>query len=453
MVPTPVPSGISNGYLRPGDGIVQVGSVPGGVTGVCRGGIDWLGVLYYVIGPKLYAIGADGTYTDLGSVGDGPPVSMAYGPSSTTSPNGLLAIASGGSLFYYDGASLTQVTDADLGAVNDVIWVDGYFMTTDGEFLVVTELNDPTAVDPLKYGTAEADPDPVVALMKLRNEVVAINRYTIEMFDNVGGNGFPFARMEGAQVMRGCIGAKACCVYEESIAFIGSARNEAPGVYIGGNGSSTKISTVEIDRILADFTEQQLALAVLEARNDNGHSHLYVHLPDRTLVFDSAASRAVESAVWFSLSSSLTGFGTYRARFFVWCYDRWNVGDPNSARVGRTTQTVATHWGDRVAWEFQTIFAYNESRGAIVHRLELVALTGRVALGVDPTISTSHTLDGVTFGQASVIQAGTIGDRAQRLVWRRQGLMRNFRGQRFQGTSDAPLAFMRLEAELEALAH
>jgi hypothetical protein len=100
-----------------------------------------------------------------------------------------LAIASGGRLYYWNG-TLTQVTDPDLGVVLDVVWVDGYFMTTDGESLVVTELSDPTQVNPLKYGSSEVDPDPVVALLKLRNEVYALNRNTIEVFDNVGGEFF-----------------------------------------------------------------------------------------------------------------------------------------------------------------------------------------------------------------------------------------------------------------------
>jgi hypothetical protein len=37
-------------------------------------------------------------------------------------------------------------------------------------------------------------------------------------------------------------------------------------------------------------------------------------------------------------------------------------------------------------------------------------------------------------------------------VWRRNGFMRSFRGQRFQGTSDAHLGIMRLEIEAEGLA-
>ena len=76
-------------------------------------------------------------------------------------------------------------------------------MLTDGEFLIVTELNDPFSVSPLKYGSSEADPDPVKAILKLRNEPYALNRYTIEVFDNVGGEGFPFQRIEGAQTQTG----------------------------------------------------------------------------------------------------------------------------------------------------------------------------------------------------------------------------------------------------------
>lgn len=446
MVPTPVPSGISNGYLRPGDGVVQVGEVPDDVSGACRGTINWDGVLYAVIGSKLYSLDAAGAYTPLGDVGSGGPVKLTYSFDR-------LAIESGGGLYYYDGTSVVEVTDPDLGTVIDVVFLDGYFVFTDGEFIGVTELADPTSVLPFKYGSSEIDPDPVVAVLTTRNELAAVNRYTIEMFSNIGGSNFPFQRVDGAQVMRGAVGTKACCVFNEAIAFIGSGRNEQPGIYIANNGSSTKISTVEIDRVLAEFTEQQLAVAVMESRNDNAHTHLYVHLPDRTLVFDAAGSQAVKAAVWYTLTTSMTGFGLYRARFFCWCYNRWNVGDPNSQRMGRTDQSVSTHWGETVRWEFATVFTYNESRGAIVHRIEMVGLTGRAAVGTDPTVSTSYSLDGVQWGQSKPIAVGGFGERGKRIVWRRNGFMRNFRAQRFQGTSDAHLGVMRLEVELEGLAH
>lgn len=443
LVPVPKKSGISNGFLRPGDGLVANGTGPG----IDRGGINWNGVCYRVMGTKLVTVASNGAVTVLGDVG-GPVntlVTMDYSFDR-------LAIASGGRLHYWNGA-LTQVTDHDLGVVLDVVWVDGYFMTTDGTSLVVTELIDPTQVNPLKYGSSEVDPDPVVALLKLRNEVYALNRNTIEVFDNVGGDFFPFQRIDGAQIQKGVIGTQGCCVYLETVAFLGSGRNEQPGIYLGANAQAQKISTQEIDMLLLNYTEAQLATVKLEARNDKNHQHLYVHLPDRTVVYDAAASEALGEQVWFTLTTSQVGFSQYRARNLVWAYDKWLVGDPQSSTIGYMVQDIGSHWGQIVRWEFGTLIAYNEGNGAIFNELELVALTGRVALGVDPIISTSYSVDGLAWSQDRPIRVGTTGSTKKRLAWFQQGHMLNWRIQRFRGDSQAHLSFARLEAQIEALAY
>jgi hypothetical protein len=400
------------------------------------------------MGSKLVIVSSTGVVTILGDVeSNGKLVTLDYSFDR-------LAIASNDKLWYWSpGSGLVQVTDPDLGIVLDVVWVDGYFMTTDGEFLVVTELSDPTQVNPLKYGSSEIDPDPVVALLKLRNEIYALNRNTIEVYDNVGGDLFPFQRIDGAQIEKGVVGTHACCVYLESIAFLGSGFNEAPGVYLGGNAKANKISTQEIDQILLEFTEEQLATVKLEARNDKAHEHLYIHLPDRTIVFDAAATQDLGQPVWFVLTSSLVGLSKYRAQNLVYCYDKWLVGDPTNTSVGYMVSNISSHYGQKVRWEFGTTIVYNEGRGAIIQNLELVGLTGSAAYGVEPTINTSYSTDGQTYSQQKFINAGKTGQRAKRLVWFQQGWMRNWRIQRFQGTSDAHMSFARLEAAIEPLAY
>jgi len=444
FVPVPKQSGISNGFLRPGDGIVANGTGPG----IDRGGINWNGVCYRIMGTKLVEISSAGAVIVLGDVGGLTDTLVTFDYSFD-----LLAIASGGRLYYWDGSTLTLVTDPDLGLVLDVVWVDGYFMTTDGEFLIVTELNDPTQVNPLKYGSSEVDPDPVVALLKLRNEVYALNRNTIEVFDNVGGDLFPFQRIDGAQVPKGVIGTFGCCVYVDRIAFLGGGRNEAPGIYLGVSAQTQKISTQEIDNLLLNYTEEQLATVKLEARNDKAHEHLYIHLPDRTVVYDAAASEVLQERVWFTLTTSVVEFSQYRARNLVYAYDKWLVGDPQSSSIGYLVQDTGHHWGEQVRWEFGTLIAYNESNGAIFNRLELVSLTGSVALGTNPQISTSYSADGLAWSQDRSIAVGTIGSTSKRLAWFQQGHMRNWRIQRFRGDSDAHVSFMRLEAQIEALAY
>jgi len=457
MVPVPKQSGISNGFLRPGDGIVANGTGPG----TDRGGINWQGKCYRVMGTKLVTVDQFGSVTVLGDVGGPVNTAVTFDYSFD-----VLAIASGGRLYYWIPVTtagtidwnptapiLRQVTDPDIGLVLDVVWVDGFFMTTDGTSLVVTELLDPMSVNPFKYGSSEVDPDPVVALLKLRNEIYALNRNTVEVFDNVGGELFPFARIDGAQLQKGVVGTFACCVYIDRIAFLGSGRNEAPGIYVGAAATTQKISTQEIDELLLTYTEVQLATVKLEARNDKAHQHLYVHLPDRTVVYDAAASEALGEQVWFTLTTTVVGFSEYRARNLVWAYDKWLVGDPQSSAIGYLVQDTGHHWGQQVRWEFGTIIAYNEGNGAIFNRLELVSLTGSVALGTNPQISTSYSTDGLAWSQDKSIRVGTIGNTAKRLAWFQQGHMRNWRIQRFRGDSDAHVSFMRLEAQIEALAY
>lgn len=444
LVPVALPNGASAGYLRPADGLVAVAESLGGV---CRGLVNWDDVLYGVFGASLVQIDVDYTVTVLGTVADGGPVRFTYGFDR-------LAVASGNRLYYWNGSTLTEVTDPDLGVVLDVVWIDGYYMTTDGANLVVTELTDPTQVNPLKYGSSEANPDPVVALLRTRNEVAALNRYTIEFFDNIGGLLFPFDRIEGAQIQKGVVGTHACCLFLESVAFLGSGYNEQCGVYLGEGGRTTKLSTVEIDRLLTNYTAAQLSTVVVEARNDNAHQHLYVHLPDRTIVYDAAASGELGKQVWFTLTSTLAPtFAEYRARFMVWCYDRWLCGDPtdDDGVVGEMVQNIGSHYGDDVRWEFSTQMLYNEGKGVLVNALELVALAGRAVLGDDPSISTSYSLDGMTWSQDRFISAGKIGERNKRLTWFRQGSFRDQRFQRFRGDSRAHLSVARLEADMAPL--
>lgn len=440
LIPVPKAQGVSNGYLRPADGIASAGTAPG----IGRGGINWNGTLYRVLGSKLCSISSAGVVTQLADIPGTGVVTLAYGFDR-------LGITAGGRLHYWNGASLTTVTDPDAGTVLDHCWTGGYYMLTDGTNLIVTELNDPTAINPLKYGSAESDPDPIKAVDTLRNEAYAFGRFTIEAFENIGGDLFPFRRIDGAQVPRGVIGTHTYAQFAGTFAFVGSGRNEAPAVYLMQPGDTLKLSTREVDTILAEFTEAELSACVVESRMDKAHQHLLIHLPNRCLVYDAAASQQLQQPVWFVLHSGLTDPTQYRARGLVWCYDRWNVEDPTTAALGTLTGAVSSHYGQAVGWRFGTAMAYNAGAGGIVHELELVCLPGRAAFGVNPTVWHSSSADGVTWSVERPKSAGLQGDRDKRLAWRRTGRIQHVRMERFRGTSDAHLSMARLEAQIEPL--
>lgn len=434
MVPVPKSQGISNGYLRHARGLVSRGLQPSH----CRGGIDWHGEVYRVFGTDVVKLDSLGGSTSVGTVATGDAVSMDYGPDR-------LAIASGGKLYYTQGGATTEQTDVDFGTVLDVVWLDGYFVTTDGEFIVVTDLNDPTSVNPLKYGSSEVDPDPIVAVKKLRNELVAVNRYTVETFSNVGGSGFPFAVVAGAQAQRGAVGTKACVNFADGIAILGGGKRESIGVHIVANGATTKISSAEIDTRLKGYTADELGGAVLESMEDEGHNTLFVHLPNTTLCFDFAASQALGSLVWYELSGGRNGDEIYAGRFFVFSRNEWTAASPIDGNYGVVSDTVATQWDTVVPWEFGLPILYNEGRGAVVHSLRVVAL-GKKVFGSTPVLQVQYSDDGITWSEPKTVSV------ANKAVFRRLGFFQEKRIFKFRGDSNILMTTAAIEAELEGLA-
>ena len=442
LVPVPKQNGIANGYLRKADGIALFCGMEKG--GIDRGGINWNGVCYRVIGSTLWRINEQGQCTSIGTVSGSEQCRFTYSFDR-------LGIASGSKLYYLQDGKLTVVTNENLGLVIDVEWIGGYFVTTDGEFLIQTELLDPTKVNPTKYGSSEADPDPVIGLLKVRNELCAFNRYTIEVFDNAGGAGFAFARIDGAMMTKGLVGTHGKCKFADSFAFVGSGKNEPCSVYLGANGGLTKIATREIERIISNYTDAQLSKVVLEAKEQEMHQHLYLHLPDKTMVYDFAASQVMQQPIWFQLSSSTDGNGAYRAINHVWCYNKWVVGDRFNSNVGVLSNKVSSHYGEAVAWQINTTFIYNSGQAGQIKSIELVGLTGRTVVDKEPQAFLSWTHDGLIWSNERLHRQGMRGQYSKRIIWLRAvGIFRQQIGLKFRGCDDSLASFTAVEVDVEA---
>lgn len=437
LVVVPKSTGVSTSYLKTSPGIVQFSTGPG----TDRGGINWNGLMYRAMGSKLVRIDDTGTVTELGDIGAGGYCVFDYGFDR-------LAVWSGGRLYYYTTSGIfVQVTDSDLGLVKGGCWIAGYFVSTDSTNIIVTELNDPTSVDPLKYGSSESDADPIMTVRKLQGQIIAFNRNTIETYANVGGTGFPFQVSQGAQVATGAIGTNAVAEFGGTFAFVGSSRNAPPSVYMMGSGTAEPIATREIEQILATYSEQQLSAIVVESQSDNTHKFLYIHLPDKTLIFDLAASQALKQPIWLVRNSGLTSTDVYRMRGLVYVYGKWIGGDPTTSYVGSFSDTTTNHYSSSSAWEFSTPIVYNEAKSAIIHELQLITLPGRVPLSENPTVRTSYSHDGESWSQEFSVSAGKQGDHSKRISWRTQGMLRSTRVQRFRGESKISISALEMIAE------
>jgi len=439
LEPVPTESGISSGYLRSAMGAVPLGTGPGKE----RAGIVWNAVHLRIMGSKLVSVSDAGIPTVLGDVGDdGKPARFVIG-------NDRLAIRSGTTLYFWDGATLVQVTDPDLGPCLDIEWLNGQFFSTDGKYIVALQLSDPTQIDPLKYGQAESDPDGITGLIHQRGELHVTGGTTIDVLTYAGGPGFPLQLSEGATIPIGVVGANAKCIYSQSFAFVGAARNNTPSVWLAGAGTAAKLSTRAIDDVLA--AEPDPGSIVCEARVARSEQRLYVHLSDRSLVYCNTASQEAGKPVWYTVRSGRGADKAYRLRNAVLVGNRFICGDTGSAALGIIDESVATHFGEAVGWSFDTMLLYNKALSAIVHSLDLTGLPGRGVGAHEPSARVSWTLDGETWSLEKACRTGGLGARRNRIRWAPHKRFRNYMGLRFQGDSNGLVGFAALEAEIEAL--
>lgn len=418
-------SGVSQGQLETTRGAAIMTTGPG----LDRGGVMWNGVQYRVMGTKLVRV-VGATVTTLGDVGGTGPVRMNYGFDR-------LGIASDGHLFYWDGTALTEVTDPDLGAANDLTFLDGYFVTTDGEFIIVTELLDPTQIDPLKYGSAEADPDPVTGVEVLNEELYAIGRNSIQVFRNVGGLGFPFQVIKGSAIPFGCISAHAKCRVIDTVAFVGGGREEPLGVFVVTGGTAQRISTREIEELFVGVEE---TLIELESRRFGEDDHLIVHTPNASAMLKIRTASEIGGRLWTFLYSGRQG--PYRLRHAVWDGARHTVGDFTSNALGVLTDTAADHFGQKTDQWFDAGLLFNEGRGIIVQELELF---GQYPIGRPSNVFVSVTRDGQVY--SNEVSRAMLGLREQRCILRPGVRLPYISGWRFRFTDRVAVARCEVQAE------
>lgn len=390
LEPVSIDSGISKGMLRSAMGANTIGTGPG----LDRGGILYNGVCYRVMGTKLVTVSPVGAVTILADVGAGGPVGLTYG-------FGRLAIQSGVNLFYWDGATLTQVTDTDLGPCYDVAWMNQQFFSTDGQYIIAADITDPTNITATRYGSAESSPDAITGIIPLRNEMYVCGTETIEVQTYTGGEDFPLTASPGATIPIGVVGSRAKCAFSQTFAFVGAGRNHATAVWLAAEGTATKLSTRIVDDLIAKVRDQ--SNIQLEARVSRDEERLYVHLPTCSLVYLFRASQMAQTAVWYIVSSGLGDGRAYRARNAVLVDGVWIVGDTESNAIGVLTEGPTPN-----------------------------------AIG-DPQVFMSTSVDSETWSIEKACSAGRSGDRNAKVSWRPHRRSSGYMNFRFRGETGLPL--------------
>jgi hypothetical protein len=387
-------------------------------------------VPYHVNDNSLLSEDVSGTITNHGSIPGSGQVSLAN--------NGqyLVIVIPGVSAYAYDNTTglLAQITDPDFQTSDTVVFKDGYFVfsATDGKQFFNSALNDPFSYDALDTGTAEINPDRIVALHVNHNELFVGGLETIELFQNVGGTGFPFQRIPGANIQKGVHAKFSLVEFDNTFCFAGGGLNERTAIWkVTGSSSVVKISSNTIDNEIQKFTRDEIDNAFALTWSERGQffaawTFRSERIPNRTFVYNATASALMGANVWFELQRGLNKLGNdWGVQSIVAAHGKLLLGDTTTGVIGELDQDTLTYYGEHIYRRMVTAPFSQEGLPIFAGEFEATFENGvglTTGQGSDPVVRMDKTDDGGrTFSPETKRNIGKIGEYGRRSIWRRQG--------------------------------
>jgi hypothetical protein len=120
--------------------------------------------------------------------------------------------------------TVSAITDADFPGASSADFLDGYtiFTEPDSGRWFISDLYDADAFDALDFATAEGSPDKLVRVFVDHREAIAFGEDATEVYANTGGADFPFSRIEGAFIEKGCIAPASIAKMDNGVFFVGN---------------------------------------------------------------------------------------------------------------------------------------------------------------------------------------------------------------------------------------
>lgn len=425
----------AQGYMYQQPGLTQYATG----TGTDRGGVwnERQQNHFRVSGGSFIEVATNGTVNTIGAIGGTDQASLPYSFNTQ-------AIIANGRMWLYDGVTLSEITDPELGNPIDGVWVDGYYFLTDGENIYHTQINDESLVDPLQFATSEYSPDPTVGLgLTTDNKVIVFNRYTVEYFINTANENFAFTRVPSRAVKYGLVATHAKCEIGGQYFFLGGPKEGQISVYALGIGQAKEVAGREVTRVLQQYDESDLTEAVMESRVIEDYQYLILHLPNEVLLCNLKLS-SDPNVAWSILKSDVPNDTPWRGLNGVFEASRgeWVYGDKLDNTIGFLDESVATHYGNLAECILYTPFVYLEEMS--IDELEIFTIPGFNSVD-DATVAFSITYDGVTHSMENFLQYGPPGDYAQRFISYRLGYVDNWFAFKFRWASTSRMCFSLLK--------
>lgn len=387
----------------------------------------------FVSGGQLLAVDTSWAVTSLGALNTTSGwCSIAAGRTYVVAVDGGDFYAFGVSPFTWGTGVFSIVTDS--GDANydadcptspsHVAYLDGYFIVnnagSDGFNLSGNE--NPLTWDALDVGSAESDPDDVLAIATTRRDLYVHGEKTTEVYYNSGNADFPFDLYANGVLGLGIHAPHSVATDGNRIYMLAVTDKSSPFPVFLQGFQAQKISDPDIAYTLSQMTTTSDALGMVYTQADETFYELTFPTEDLTLVYH------VEQDQWHERQSG--SVERHRVQGHGYFNGMHLVGDYISGKVYSLDPAVYTEDGATIKRKRVAQILHRDGRQIEVNCLEVEMKRG-VGLvsgqGSDPQVMLRYSIDGGHEWSIELWRGfGAQGDYDAKCVWNRLGTADSF---------------------------
>lgn len=366
----------------------------------------------------FYEVDNSGVTTSRGTIG------TTTGKVDIIDDGTNVIVVDGSEIYTYDTSTpatpIAAVVDADRPTSPNTCTVQAGRVLTDedgtGQFKGSSAYA-PGTWDALDFATAESNPDDLVRIINNLGTVVLIGQYSIEFWANVGGSGFPYAKIVNADSGTGLAARWSVGKILGTYAFL--AQNREGEVFVGIlNGYRVeRISNFELDYLINGYA------SVADA---TGFGYLLGGHPMYQINFPTAGKSWLYDATtryWSELRSGTDG--RHRGDLAIDFINQTIVADYENGRLYKFNSDSYTDNGELIHMVLRGKHMRSRKKPVKIASIELgiEAGVGTVSgQGSDPVAALRMSKDGgQSFGTSVFAKMGKIGQYTNRLIWHRLG--------------------------------
>lgn len=389
-------------------------------SGPIRGFRVMNNTLYVVSGTSLYSISALGAGTFLGGGITGTAaVVMSDNGSQVLIVNGT------NGYIYSTALGFTVISDPNFHPATSATFFDNYFVFSwDGtnKFFISTSL-DGTVYNGTDFASAEVSSDNVVAVVNQQENLLVFGQTTVETWYDAGTVNFPFQRIDGGTIERGCAAPLTPIKEDNSVFFLGDDL-----IFYRLDGTiPRRVSQHAIEDIWRTYTTVTDAFTF--SYTFEGHKFVVLTFPtaNATWVLDLSTGYWHERESWDLNGQS---YGRWRGNCAVAFAGKVLIGDDYSGQIGYLDNLAFTEFGNTMRLLAAGPPIHSDRKRLFMSRFELDVETGvgaTVPPGDNPQIMLDWSDDGGRIFKPLQIwkSMGKIGEYRTRLRWLRMGQSRN----------------------------